>query len=293
MFSSADETVTSHDRSSCSFDHGDQDDDAHWQESIDLRDDRIDALRKLQLEHNRLESQYLRDVQQLEYQFHQQCAPLFERRSAIVNGRNEPNDDECRLITDCVDVNDRSIDSSPLDTVGIPSFWLQTLKQVCFDRNSHTKREKNVFVSLKVSFIADTIEVWDEAPFQNRVLTKFYQLQIDANDERLDYEGMSIIRSLGCHIDWVDETKNLTRNVHTGEEQASFFHFFTGSSDTDEDWKVERDLQIGQYMRENLLPKAILFYTGEIFDDNYDFTGDESDDSSLSFEDDIGEGEHL
>ena len=51
-----------------------------------------------------------------------------------------------------------------------------------------------------------------------------------------------------------------------------------------------KDYQIGHYIRENLIPKAILYYTGEIFDN------DDDDDFEFSEEEEqqqeIGEGEH-
>ena len=37
--------------------------------------------------------------------------------------------------------------------------------------------------------------------FNNRILTKFYEIQIESDDELLFYEGTAIIRSIGCHID--------------------------------------------------------------------------------------------
>jgi nucleosome assembly protein 1-like 1 len=124
--------------------------------------------------------------------------------------------------------------------------------------------------------------------FHNEILTKFYELQIEPDDELLFYEGTAIVRSIGCHIDWINSKSNVTRNDEKDELQSSFFHFFTTSIITD-DWKLAMDFQIGHYIREYLLPKAILYYTGEIFDDEYEFSDDDDDESD---EEQIGEGEH-
>ena len=124
--------------------------------------------------------------------------------------------------------------------------------------------------------------------FRNEFLTKFYELQIEPDDELLFYEGTAIIRSTGCQIDWMDSKTNVTRNNDTGESRSSFFNFFTTPTDTD-DLKLAADFQIGHYIRENLIPKAILYYTGEIFDDEYEFS-DEQQDSSIE---ETGDGEHL
>jgi nucleosome assembly protein 1-like 1 len=181
-----------------------------------------------------------------------------------------------------------------------------------------------------VPIIAETIEEWDEPlltclediklqlhiepvmgftlefhfheqakqHFRNEILTKFYEIRIESNDDLLLYEGVAIVRSVGCEIDWTEASMNLTRNSITNEEQASFFHFFTSTSsiatgNTVDDMKIATDFQIGHYIRENLVPKAILFYTGEIFDDDYNFSDNASDEHSYSLTDETGNGEHL
>ncbi|CAF0798990.1 unnamed protein product [Rotaria sordida] len=307
MSSSSEEIVTTSDESSLSLDHGDQQEfsssNKHILSTID--NDYINVLKKLQISYNQLESRYLKSVNELEYKFHQQCSYLFEHRSNIINGIYEPNDDECRLKTDSIEFIERSSLSN--DKLGIPSFWLQTLKQV--------------------PMIADMIEEWDEPLlkclsdiklqlhiqpiigftlefhfneeskrfFYNKILTKFYELQIEPDDEILFYEGTAIIHSIGCQIDWIDLKTNVTRNIETGELQSSFFNFFTSPINTD-DWKLATDFQIGHYIRENIIPKAILYYTGDIFDDEYEFSEDDDDDSDeqqCSFKEETGEGEHL
>jgi nucleosome assembly protein 1-like 1 len=132
--------------------------------------------------------------------------------------------------------------------------------------------------------------------FQNSILTKFYELQIEPDDELLFYEGTAIIRSIGCQIDWIDSKTNVTRNSQTGEQQSSFFNFFTPpiiTGDNHDDMKLATDFQMGHYIRENIVSKAILYYTGEIFDNEYDFSDDESDEEQDSFKEETGEGEHL
>jgi len=130
--------------------------------------------------------------------------------------------------------------------------------------------------------------------FTNEILTKFYELQIEPDDELLFYEGTAIIRSTGCQIDWIDSETNVTRNRETGQLQSSFFNFFTSPIINDE-WKLANDFQIGHYIRENIIPKAILYYTGEIFDDDdqYEFSDDDIDEQQISLIEGIGEGEHL
>jgi hypothetical protein len=121
MLFSSEEMITTSDESSLSFDH-------NKQNFSTIENERINALKNLQISYNYIESQYLKSVNELEYQFHQQCSYLFEQRSDIINGKYEPNDDECRLKTDFIETIERQ--SASNDSVGIPFFWLQTLKQV-------------------------------------------------------------------------------------------------------------------------------------------------------------------
>jgi hypothetical protein len=108
--------------------------------------ERINALKNLQISYNQLESHYLKSVNELEYKFHEQCSYLFEQRSDIINGKYEPNDDECRLKTDFIDTIERSLSSN--NQLGIPTFWLQTLKQVRFQEKSNRISKKSI-ISLR------------------------------------------------------------------------------------------------------------------------------------------------
>lgn len=129
MCSSSEELMTTSDESSLSYDQGDQRDsflDKQWQINKDIED--VNALKTLQIAYNQLESQYLKSVHELECKFHEQCSYLFEKRSDVINGKYEPKDDECRLKSDFIDITQRSSDIDSQS--GIPSFWLQTMKQV-------------------------------------------------------------------------------------------------------------------------------------------------------------------
>lgn len=130
MLSSSEEILsTSSDEASLSLEHGDQLEVYSNKHSLQtIENDRINALKNLQISYNQLESRYLKSVNELEYKFHKQCSYLFERRSEIINGNYKPTDDECQLKTDFIETIDRQLSSD--NGSGIPSFWLQTLKQV-------------------------------------------------------------------------------------------------------------------------------------------------------------------
>jgi hypothetical protein len=127
MFSSNEEIITTSDESSLLlFDHRNQQ-ELFTNKQIS-ENNRINALKNLQISYNQLESYYLKSVHELEYKFHEQCLYLFEQRSNIITGKYQPTDDECRLKTDFIEMNERLLPSD--NQPGIPSFWLQTLKQV-------------------------------------------------------------------------------------------------------------------------------------------------------------------
>lgn len=129
MSSSSEEIITTSTESSLSYHHGDQQEICSNKSNLSsVENNSINELKKLQNSYNQIESRYLKAVEELEYKFHQQCSYLFEKRSLIINGKYEPTDDECQLKTDSIEI----IESSSLikDNLGIPSFWLQTLKQV-------------------------------------------------------------------------------------------------------------------------------------------------------------------
>ena len=96
----------------------------------------VQTLKDLQISYNQLESQYLKSVYELEYQFHEKYSRLFEQRAQVIGGKHEPNDDECCLKTDFLE----AIEQQPFsdNVLGVPSFWLQTLKQVRETTNAST-----------------------------------------------------------------------------------------------------------------------------------------------------------
>ena len=171
--------------------------------------------------------------------------------------------------------------------------------------------------------------------FTNKVLTKTYELttEIDPKDP-FSFEGPDLSKSIGCKIDW-KEGKNVTvklvkkklksknkkappKIVTKEEEQESFFNFFksldektpskalvkhNGGDDEDDDLDEEdslellriADFEIGQYLREKVVPKAALYYSGELdgmedeYDEEYDDEDGEGDDDDEDDEDDDDE----
>jgi len=138
--------------------------------------------------------------------------------------------------------------------------------------------------------------------FSNTVLTKTYQMNSvpDAEDP-FSFDGPEIYSCKGCEIDWKkgkDVTKKLVKKKQKqkGGSQVrfvtktvrtdSFFNFFDPPDvdieeelDDETEELLAADFEIGDFFRQRLIPKAVLFFTGEAID------FDDSDDEEYSDED--------
>jgi nucleosome assembly protein 1-like 1 len=154
--------------------------------------------------------------------------------------------------------------------------------------------------------------------FENEVLSKTYVYQ-----EEVGYSGDFVYdRAIGTEIKWKDDkdltkeyevkkqrnkTTNRTRFVKKAHPTESFFNFFTppqlpsddvieaGEIDPEEleeiEEKLELDYQIGEDLKEKIIPRAVDYFTGkaleyEIVEDGDDSDLDLDDDDEDDFEDD-------
>uniref|UniRef100_A0A0N5AFK3 Nucleosome assembly protein 1-like 1 n=1 Tax=Syphacia muris TaxID=451379 RepID=A0A0N5AFK3_9BILA len=203
-------------------------------------------------------------------------------------------------------------------TKGIPDFWLNTLKSV--DRTAEMIQEHDepilkhlVDISLKISRDPDsftlTFHFTPNEYFKETELTKWYKLQLAPDsDDPFDYDGPLVVEAKGSEITW-NEGKDVTKKVLKKKQKKgpgagkfitktvkadSFFNFFDtivlketdkDKDGDDEEFDEERsllneDFEIGQMFRDQIIPRAVLFYTGEaITDDDYidDFEGDDDE----------------
>jgi nucleosome assembly protein 1-like 1 len=198
------------------------------------------------------------------------------------------------------------------DVKGVPEFWLTIFKNV--DMLQEMVQESDEPVLHKLTDITVT---FSEQPmgftlhfyfapndyFSNSVLTKEYEMKCEpSEDDPFSFEGPEIFKCKGCTINW-KEGKNLTvktvkkkqkhkskGNVRTITKQVkndSFFNFFDPPpipDDPDADIDPETqdlltaDFEIGHYIRDRIIPRAVLFFTGEALEeDDFDEEEDEED----------------
>jgi nucleosome assembly protein 1-like 1 len=192
------------------------------------------------------------------------------------------------------------------DVKGVPDFWLTIFKNVDMLQEMVQEADEPV-----LSKLTDITVTFNETPmgftlhfffapndyFSNTVLTKEYEMKCEpSEDDPFGFEGPEIFKCKGCTINWKEPGKNLTvktvkkkqkhkskGNVRTITKQVkndSFFNFFDPppiSDDPDADVDPETqdlltaDFEIGHYIRDRIIPRAVLFFTGEALeDDDYD-----------------------
>jgi nucleosome assembly protein 1-like 1 len=198
------------------------------------------------------------------------------------------------------------------DVKGIPSFWLTIFKNVEMLAEMVQEADEPVLESL--TDITVTFSEKDPmgftlhfhfAPnqfFTNSILTKCYEMKCEPpEDDPFSFEGPEIFKCTGCPVDW-QKGKNLTvtqvkkkqkhkskgsvRTITKQVKADSFFNFFDPpavpddpNAEVDEDTQalLTADFEIGHYIRERIVPRAVLFFTGEALEDESDCEEEESD----------------
>lgn len=192
------------------------------------------------------------------------------------------------------------------ETKGIPSFWLTIFKNVDMLSEMVQETDEPILTHLqdiKVIIhdkdpVGFSLEFHFEANefFTETILTKRYEMRYEPDpEEPFAYEGPEIIKCSGCTISW-NKGKNVTvkqikkKQKHKGRGQTrvvtkqvqadSFFNFFNpptvpegSESEVDEETEalLGADFEIGHFIRERVVPRAVLFFTGEaIENDDYD-----------------------
>lgn len=183
----------------------------------------------------------------------------------------------------------------PNNAVGVPSFWLTVFRNVALISDlvqEHDEPLLECLLDVRISYEPDSYTVhFRFAPNEylhtsSLVLTKKYILRHEADkDYPFMFEGPEIVRCEGCHIHWRDGS-NLTlqtvrqkrsrkggRNVPKVMPRESFFRYFSPPQAMDLSLADEKtkmvlgaDFEVGYLLRTQIVPKAILFYTGDIVD---------------------------
>uniref|UniRef100_A0A669CYA1 Nucleosome assembly protein 1-like 4a n=1 Tax=Oreochromis niloticus TaxID=8128 RepID=A0A669CYA1_ORENI len=188
------------------------------------------------------------------------------------------------------------------DPKGIPEFWLTIFKSVDMLSDMLQEHDEPILKHLKdiqVKFsepgepMSFTLEFHFEPNgyFNNAVLTKVYKMKSEPDpSDPFSFEGPEIIDCEGCQIDW-HKGKDVTvktikkKQKHKGRGTVrtvtkqvpndSFFNFFNpvkappdGEMDEDSEFTLATDFEIGHFFRERIVPRAVLYFTGEALEDD-------------------------
>jgi len=299
---------------------------------------RIKALKKLQLEATHIEAKFFEEVHAIECKYHKLYLPLYQKRSTIVTGEYEPNDEESQWASDeeeelCKELKDKAkveeVKETPVKeevpAKGIPEFWLTIFKNVSLLSEMVQEHDEPILKHLsdiKVNFIEEPMGFVLEFHFEpneyftNTVLTKEYDMKcVPDEDDPFSFEGPEIYRCRGCLINWnkgknvtlktvkkkqKHKSRGLVRTVTKTVQNDSFFNFFTpaaipddvNGAEVDEETRnlLTSDFEIGHYIRERIVPRAVLYFTGEGIDDEEDYEEEEDDEEEEDEDSDVKEG---
>lgn len=221
---------------------------------------------------------------------------------------------------------------------GIPDFWLTALENTEVFSGMITERDRPALrhlMDITSTFIDDdprkgvvlTFSFSKNEFFTDATLVKTYHMEFNEEDNDIEIGKIE-----GCPIHWTSPKSNLTvvvkqkkqrnkntkqvRVVEKEEKCDSFFNFFTppkepsaddkDDSDADDEddefyeQEVEMDIEAGQALMEEVVPKAAYYYTGKSVEDvakelqkqfGFGLLGDddEEDEEEESEEDDSGD----
>jgi len=265
------------------------------------------------------------------------------KRAKIVNGLEEPTEEEVKIgkegqpeeeDEDGEKESKEEEQKEAKDLKGVPEFWLSAMKNNEILAETITDRDEAALkhlTDIRLTYL-DTpgfkliFEFAENEFFSNKEITKTYYYQ-DENG----YGGDFIYdHAEGDKINW-KEGKDLTvrveskkqRNKNTKQTRVvkrtvpteSFFNFFTppkpptefdedDEENADIEERLELDYQLGEDIKEKLIPRAIDWFTGEArqfegmgediegeFDDDEDEDDDDISDEDRDEDDEESEDE--
>lgn len=278
---------------------------------------RVAGLKGVQKEHSKLEAEFQEEVLELEKKYFAKFTPLYQKRATIVNGIAEPTTEEIKAGEEDeeqqgeAEAIEKSEEAS--DVNGIPEFWLSAMKNQVSLAEMITDRDEAALKDLtdvRMEYLDKPgfrliFEFAENEFFTNKTITKTYFYQNESG-----YGGDFIYdHAEGDKIDW-KAGKDLTvrieskkqRNKNTKQTRVvkktvpteSFFNFFSPpKAPTDEDdddaasdieERLELDYQLGEDIKEKLIPRAIDWFTGEAL--QFEEVDDEMEEGDFEDEDD-------
>uniref|UniRef100_A0A452V735 Nucleosome assembly protein 1 like 1 n=2 Tax=Ursus TaxID=9639 RepID=A0A452V735_URSMA len=257
---------------------------------------RVNALKNLQVKCAQIEAKFYEEVHDLERKYAVLYQPLFDKRFEIINAIYEPTEEECEWKPDEEDeiseelkekakIEDEKKDEEKEDPKGIPEFWLTVFKNVDLLSDMVQEHDEPILKHLKdikvkfsdagqpMSFVLE-FHFEPNEYFTNEVLTKTYRMRSEPDDsDPFSFDGPEIMGCTGCQIDW-KKGKNVTlktikkKQKHKGRgtvRTVTKTCFSLGINAI-----LAADFEIGHFLRERIIPRSVLYFTGEAIEDDDD-----------------------
>ncbi len=213
----------------------------------------IRELRKLQLETKDIHREFFKRIYELELEFHKKHELVYNKRRDIINGKGAS--------TTTADATESTEERREVTPGGIPRFWSNVLNATLFEIR---KSDRPILdhltdvraISKPFSDLGFVLE-FDFSPneyFENETLTKEYFYNTSSLESEMVHQGPKIYKSVGCEIKWKDG-KTMPSD--------SFFNFFrckTEIEEIPESEKTHDDFEMGYFIKERIIPRAVLFY---------------------------------
>lgn len=206
---------------------------------------------------------------------------------------------------------------------GVPEFWLNIFRQVDTLTEMLQEHDEPIVRHLEdikvkysdpgnpMSFELEFLFSENEF-FGNRSLSKVYQMRAEPDEtDPLSFEGPEIIKCTGCKIDWKKgkdvtvkvikkrqkhKSKGSVRTIEKKVKADSFFNFFDPPAvptpeegeemDEETETLLAADFEIGHFFRDRIIPRAVLYFTGEALEDEDDDYEEEEDEDGDDEDDD-------
>ncbi|KAM5328130.1 LOW QUALITY PROTEIN: nucleosome assembly protein 1-like 1 [Glossophaga mutica] len=218
-------------------------------------------------------------------------------------------------------IEDEKKNEGKQDPSGIPEFWWTVFKNVDLLSDVVQEHDEPILklkdIEVKFSYAGKPVSFVLEFHFEpneyftNKVLKKTHRMRSEPDDsDPFSFDGPEIMGCTGCQEDW-KKGKHVTlktikmKQKHKGcgtvhsvtktVSHDSFFNFFappqvpeSGDLDAAAEAILAADFEIGHCLYEHIIPRSVLYFTGEAIendDDDYDEEGEEVDEEGEGEED--------
>uniref|UniRef100_A0AC34RNG8 Nucleosome assembly protein 1-like 4 n=1 Tax=Panagrolaimus sp. JU765 TaxID=591449 RepID=A0AC34RNG8_9BILA len=277
----------------------------------------VRAAKQIEKETTDVEMEFFKEVHALEVKYQDKFNVLHQKRNAFITGSTTVAEDEVKDVPLIYGLNEEALkqvvdnlEDKP-DTKGIPQFWLKVFQNCPTTMDmieehdvpilEHLQNVESIMLSEPLGFRLRFTFTPNEY-FEPNVIDKTYYYKIAPEEEApYFFDGPIIEKCDVTTIEWKDDknptvklVKRKQKKGKTGAgrfvtkhvQQASFFNFFRGDMSPD---AAETDYEVATLIREQIIPHATVYFTGEAHDFD-DF--DEDDYGDFEDGDDESEGEN-